>query len=443
MSNTLKFKAVPYLGEKKNLSSAQGQGPLAEDAEVRNQGLQSRVEAPFTAAEARAPATIEEPVARKSETPADAKAAETSAKPRSRKRLLLVAAGLVALAAAAWFVYDYITIGQYIVSTDDAYVGADMAIVSPKIPANVAEVPIVDNQHVKTGDVLVQLDDGDYKLAVAQADAKLSTQHAAIATFDAQIRAGAANAQQARAQLDAANASVLKAESDYERTKPLVDRDFTSKATLDAMIAARDTARAQVKANQAAIETADANVELLRAQRAQAEQVAKELEVAVDKATRDLSFTVIRAPFDGVVGNKSVQVGDYVTPGKRLAAVVPLDQVYVDANVKETQLAGVEIGQKARVRVDALDGTSFDGTVESLAPASGSQFSLLPPENATGNFTKIVQRVPVRIAVPAKDADGKLKPGLSVVVDIDTRTTPQTPARHAEAASDAGPEVVR
>ena len=146
--------------------------------------------------------------------------------------------------------------------------------------------------------------------------------------------------------------------------------------------------------------------------------------MTVAKAERDLSFTVIRAPFNGVVGNKSVQVGDYVTPGKRLAAVVPLDKVYVDANLKETQLGPVTVGETANVRVDALDGAVLKGTVESVAPASGSQFSLLPPENATGNFTKIVQRVPVRIAIPAAEANGKLRLGLSVVVGIDTRTAP-------------------
>ena len=144
-----------------------------------------------------------------------------------------------------------------------------------------------------------------------------------------------------------------------------------------------------------------------------------------------MSFTVIRAPFSGVIGNKAVQVGDYVVPGKRLAAVVPLDKVYVDANLKETQLARLVVGQKATVRVDAWGGQELEGTVESVAPASGAQFSLLPPENATGNFTKIVQRVPVRIAVPADKADGKLRPGLSVVVDIDTRTSPATATQHA------------
>lgn len=345
---------------------------------------------------------------------------------------MLGTVGVLALATATWFGYDYWTVGRFLVSTDDAYVGADMAILSPKVAANVAEVPVAENQAVKSGDVIVRLDAGDYRLAVDQARAKLATQNAQIATFDAQISAATASAAQARAQLEASQASVLKAEADFERTKPLVDRDVSSKATLDAATAARDTARAQVKSAEAAIAAADANIVVLKSQRAQAELVAKELDVAVQRAERDLSFTVLRAPFDGVIGNKSVQVGDYVTPGKRLAALVPLDKVYVDANLKETQLAGVKVGDTAEVRVDALDGHAIRGTVESLAPASGSQFSLLPPENATGNFTKIVQRVPVRIAVPASEAHGALRPGLSVVVSIDTRSAPaqqQTAAR--------------
>jgi len=379
--------------------------------------------------------------ARNETTPAQAEArvvptvVDTTAAPEepktSRKRFLFAGVAAAALLAASWYGYDYWTVGRFIVSTDDAYVGADMAIISPKIAAYVSAVPIAANQNVKAGDTLVQLDDGDFKLAVDQAAAKLATQKTSLDTFAAQVRAAEASAAQARAQLDAANAMLAKAEADFTRTDALAARDYSSKATLDAARAARDNAKAQVIAQQAAIQTADANVGVLKAQTAEAERVVKELEVALAKAQRDLSFATIKAPFDGVVGNKSVQVGDYVTPGKRLVAVVPLDKIYVDANLKETQLAHVAPGEKVSVRVDALDGDSIPGTVESLAPASGSQFSLLPPENATGNFTKIVQRVPVRIAIASKDADNKLRPGLSVIVDIDTRTAPSRQAQHA------------
>lgn len=354
------------------------------------------------------------------------------AAPKSRKRLVLSGAALVAILAAGWYGYDYWTVGQYMISTDDAYVGADMAMISPKISANVADVPIVENQHVKAGDVLIKLDAGDYQLAVDQAAAKLATQIAALDTYDAQITAAIATAAQTRAQLDSAKATLVKNEADFERTNTLAQRDYSSKSSLDAARAARDGSRAQISAQQAAIQTADANVAVLKAQKSEAERIVKELEVTLAKAKRDLSFTDIRAPFDGVIGNKSVQIGDYVTPGKRLAAVVPLDKVYIDANLKETQLVDIVPGETVSVRVDALNGASVQGVVESLAPASGSQFSLLPPENATGNFTKIVQRVPVRIAIPAAESNGKLRPGLSVIVKIDTRSRPANgSAKHA------------
>ena len=401
-------------------SQNQDQGGSARLHSVANDASQI----PPTTADAAPSADSGEPATARETSSASPAADKQTSKPSSRRKPIFIGIGALALLGGVWFAYHYITVGRFIVSTDDAYVGVHMSMVSPKVPAYVADVPVADNQSVKRGDVLVRLDDGDYRLALEQSKSKLATQNAAIATFDAQIKAAEAAAAQARAQIDAAKANVIKTEADYARTNALTAKDYATKASLDAAIAARDSARAQVKADEAAIQSADANIALLHAQREQATQVAKELQVAVDQAARDLSFTVIRAPFDGIVGNKNVQVGDYVTPAKRLAAVIPLDKVYVDANLKETQLGLVVVGQDADVEVDALGGAVLKGKVVSVAPASGSQFSLLPPENATGNFTKIVQRVPVRIEVPASEAKGRLRPGLSVVVDIDTRTTP-------------------
>jgi membrane fusion protein (multidrug efflux system) len=355
---------------------------------------------------------------------ADAPVQEAAVKKGSRRKPIFIGIGALALIAAGYFAYDYITVGRFLVSTDDAYIGAYMSVISPKVSAIVDNVPVVDNQQVKTGQVLVELDPGDYRLALDQAQSRLATQTAVIKTFDAQIKAAEAATAQARAQLDAAKANVIKTVSDYTRISALTAKDYATKASLDDAIAARDSANAQVKANEAAIQSAEANVSLMHAQRNQAETLAKELQVAVDQAARDLSFTTIRAPFDGVVGNRGVQSGDYVTPGKRLMAVVPLDKIFVDANYKETQLPPIIAGQTATVKIDALNGETIKGTVESVSPASGSKFSLLPPENATGNFTKIVQRVPVRIAIPASEAKGRLRPGLSVVVSVDTRSTP-------------------
>jgi membrane fusion protein (multidrug efflux system) len=186
-----------------------------------------------------------------------------------------------------------------------------------------------------------------------------------------------------------------------------------------------------VKSAEAAFAAAKANVDVLSAQQNEGQRLAAELQTSVQKAERDLSFTEIRAPVDGVVGNKAVEVGTYVQPGARLAALVPLNSVHVDANFKETQLASLKPGQKVRIEVDAFPDSDIVGTVESVSPASGAVFSLLPPENATGNFTKIVQRVPVRVVVnPEIARQGILRPGLSVVVDVDTRTSAE-PAKTA------------
>lgn len=364
---------------------------------------------------------------------------------RPRRRLILAVVGLVALIAGIGYGIHWWQVGRFLVSTDDAYVGADISQLSARIAARVVKVPATANQRVKAGDPLVILDDTDFRLAADQAKARLATQQAAITRISKQIDAARAAVVQEKAQLSAAQAEVVRADADFERTKTLARQKYSSGATLDASRATRDKAHASLAAARAGVTSAEANVAVLQSQQIEAERTAHELKVEVRKAQRDLDSTIVRAPLDGVVGNKSVQVGDYVTPGKRLAAVVPLDDVYIDANFKETQLAGIRPGEKAHVTIDAANGEEFDGTVASVAPASGSQFSLLPPDNATGNFTKIVQRIPVRIAVPRRVVEqGVLRPGLSVVATIDTRTkstaaapTPAAPAARplANAAS--------
>ena len=275
------------------------------------------------------------------------------------------------------------------------------------------------------------LDDGDFKLALDAAEARLATQAATVARIDQQIAAARIGIDQAKAQLDAAVADKVRAEADFARAQQLFTRDVGAKATLDKATADRDRTKAMEANAQGALSAAEVNVKVLQAQRQEAARAADELKVARDRAKRDLDFTVIRAPFAGVVANKSVQAGDYVSPGKRLMALVPVEAVFIDANFKETQIKRIRPGATAHIAVDAYPDRDILGTVESLAPGSGAVFSLLPPENATGNFTKIVQRVPVRIKVPADIAsEGKLRPGLSVVVEIDTRTP--TERRHSQ-----------
>ena len=310
-----------------------------------------------------------------------------------------------------------------------------MSIVSPKIAGYVDSVPVTENQRVKAGDPLVVIDPGDFKLALDAAKAKIATQTATVARSDAQHKATEASVEEAKANLSAAKTELSQAEIDLARAKDLAKRGAGARATQDTAQSARDSASARLAAATAALSAATANLAVIDAQKAEAQSLVHELEVARDKAARDLSFTVLRAPYDGIVGNLSVEPGDFVAAGRRLAAIVPLNGAYVDGNFKETQLSDIVPGQKAIVEIDALPGRELHGTVESVSPASGSVFSLLPTDNATGNFTKVTQRVPVRIAIDDVEAlAGRLRPGLSAVVSIDLRTTPDR-----EGASAADP----
>jgi membrane fusion protein (multidrug efflux system) len=251
-----------------------------------------------------------------------------------------------------------------------------------------------------------------------------------------QIAAQEAAVAQARTQLVSAEAGAKRTGLELDRQNLLLARDATSRQLVEQAQANRDQAIAAVQGAQAAIDSAAANVDVLKGQRQEAVSTLDELKTAVAKAERDLSFTVIRAPLDGVIGNRAVQTGDFMQMGQRLASLVPLDEVYVNANFKETQLARLRPGQMAAITVDALPGHTIQGTVESFAPASGAVFSLLPPDNATGNFTKIVQRLPIRIRVPLDVArQGLLRPGMSVVVKVNTKE--DTAAGHSASLQNA------
>lgn len=342
------------------------------------------------------------------------------------KRLVLPILILAALAAGGWYGYDWWTNGRFMVSTDDAYIEGDIATISPKVTGYVAKVDVTANQIVKAGDVLVTLDDGDYRNALDQANAQIETAQLSLHRIDAQIDGARASLAQADAQKSALQAAVRGAEITQKRASDLQSKAVGTTADLDTANVALDQARANLAGGEATIVSANANIALLQAQRRETEGSIRTLELQRDKAARDLSFTVLKAPYDGVVGNRSVQVGDLVSPGQRLMALVPTRELYIDANFKETQIQHLVPGSKVAIHVDAYDDDPIEGTVTSIAPASGSVFSLLPPENATGNFTKIIQRVPVRIALPQEALDsGRLRAGLSVVVDVDTRTAPE------------------
>ncbi|MDX0279853.1 HlyD family secretion protein [Sinorhizobium meliloti] len=389
-------------------SSAARVRPVGDDFEVMD----------THSAEAKSPGTGEAAAAGQAD-------AEISASPKKRRKILPVL-GLVLLGAAGWYGYDWWTNGRFLVSTDDAYIEGDIATISPKVSGYVAKVDVVANQHVKAGDPLVTLDDGDYRIAAEQAEAQIATQKLALSRFDAQISGAKASLAQSEAQKKALEATVRGAELAQKRASELQSKSFGTDASRDSAQVALDQARANLAGAEANIAAAKANITVLEAQQMEAESTISSLELARDKADRDLGFTILKAPYDGVIGNVAVQVGDLVSAGQRLAALVPTDQLYIDANFKETQIAHLVPGSKVEIHVDAYEDHPIEGTVASISPASGSVFSLLPAENATGNFTKVIQRVPVRITLPADVlAEGHLRAGLSVVVDVDTRTAPE------------------
>jgi membrane fusion protein (multidrug efflux system) len=321
------------------------------------------------------------------------------AAPGSRRRVIFLAMGvallgLVGLGAKRWW------FSRSHVSTDNAQVDGHIIPILPKVGGFVAEVRVRENQEVKAGDTLVVLDDRDFRVRLAQTDADLA---ALLATVSSRTRVGQAEAAVAQAQ-----ANALKARADLARMEPLAQQDIVSAQQLDAARAAASAADAQLAASQAALVGADARVAASRAAR--------------DQAALQLSYTSVTAPSAGVISKKAVEVGQLEQPGQPLMALVPLQDVWVVANLKETETADVTPGDPAEITVDAYPGRHFRGQVESLSPATGAKFSLLPPDNATGNFTKVVQRVPVRIrlAGPADPAH-PLRPGMSAVVTIQTK----------------------
>ncbi len=343
---------------------------------------------------------------------------------QTRRARIILGVVAVAFLAICFYGFQWLIVGRFVVETDDAYVQADVSTLGVKVAGYIAEVPVKNGDSVKAGDVVVRLDDTDYRTALDAAKARRATQTAAIERITRQIGAQHAAVDSARAGVASAQADVVRTLASFDRAQALSEREYGSKANLDQAISDRDRAAAALVNARASVAAADANLSVAVAQQSEAEQTAKELDVAVTKAQNDLDATLIRAPTDGIVGNRAAQPGQYAAPGTRLMALVPLKSIYISANFKETQLATLSPGQKATVHVDSINGESFEGVVGKTSPASGAVFSLLPPENATGNFTKIIQRVPVRIEVPAEIAlGGKLLPGLSVIVKVDTRTS--------------------
>ena len=348
---------------------------------------------------------------------------------RSLKRVAVALAITVAGVAVADLAYDYLTVGRYLETTDDAYVKADSTIVAPKVSGYIADVLVSDNERVKAGQVVARIDDRDFRTALQQAKADVAAAEAAIRNLDSQIELQQPLIQQQAAEVDAVEANLKFAQEERSRYDDLMKSGAGTIQRAQQTDAALRAQAAQSLQSRAGLVAANKKIEVLSAQRAQAVAGADRARALEQQAELNLSYAQVIAPVDGTVGARSLRVGQFVQAGTQLMAVVPLDAVYVVANFKETQLTHVRDGQPVELKVDSFRSTPLKGHVDSLSPASGLEFALLPPDNATGNFTKIVQRVPVKIVLDDRKLNGMLRPGMSAVPTIDTKVTVQNERR--------------
>lgn len=337
-------------------------------------------------------------------------------------RKILVFLGITVGLILSVCAYQWATAWRYHQSTDDAYLHSDITSISPKVSGHVSDVAVSDNQSVHKGDVLVRIDDRDYRAKVEEMRAQVEAREAALANLDARLALQRSSILAAEAQIGSASAEVVRSHADLERGKALVREDFVSRQILDTRQADNQKAGAAMRAAQANADAARRQIAVLESERAMDAAQLEEARAQLASAELDLEHTVITAPVDGVVGNRGVQLGQYVRTGSPLLSVVPLNEVWVEANFKETQIGHMQPGQPVSLSIDSFSGETLKGHVDSLSPASGAKFSLLPPDNATGNFTKVVQRIPVKIVIePGHSLEGKLLPGMSAVVTVDTK----------------------
>ncbi|MEM5426553.1 HlyD family secretion protein [Paraburkholderia ferrariae] len=339
------------------------------------------------------------------------------------KRTLLILLGLAALIAAAVWLGHWWVVGRFIESTDDAYLQADSVTIAPKVSGYVTDVYVADNQAVKVGDPLVKLDARQYQVALDQAQATVDARTADIEHAQAQIEQQRANVAQAQAQQEVAQVSLRHANDEVARYAPLAATGAETTERLAELKSERDKAQATLAADAAAVTSARSQISALNAQLSQARAQLEAARANAAQSQLDLDNTVVKSALAGRVGDRTVRVGQYVQPGTRMLTVVPVQRTYLTANFKETQIGRMRAGQPVELHVDALPGHTLHGVVDSFSPGTGAQFALLPPENATGNFTKIVQRVPVRIRLDTgPETRSVLLPGMSVTVDVDTRS---------------------
>jgi membrane fusion protein, multidrug efflux system len=338
------------------------------------------------------------------------------------RRAALVLALLATTAAGGYYGHDYFTHGRYLESTDDAYVKADSTIVAPKVSGYIAQVLVGDNERVKPGQLLAKIDDRDFKAALNQARADVAAADAAVRNLNAQIELQQPLIQQQAAAVEATEAALKFAQEEQARYDGLMKTGSGTIQRAQQTDAALREKTAQLQREKSGLSAANMKVEVLATERAKAVAQLERARAMEQQATLNLSYTEIKAPVGGTVGARALRVGQFVQAGTQLMAVVPLDAVYVVANFKETQLTHMRDGQPVELRIDGFHATRLKGHVDSLSPASGLEFALLPPDNATGNFTKIVQRVPVKIVLDDNSLKGLLRPGMSAEPTVNTKS---------------------
>lgn len=341
------------------------------------------------------------------------------------KSKLIIAVPLL-LAAAAGGGYYWWTQVRFIETTDNAYVEADISHVSVKVPGYVVLSDVTDNQHVRKGELLAQLEDNQFSAKVSQAEAALASAKADLQTLAAKVDLQHALISQASAGVVAAQADKIRAEQQLSRAKKLKVSNYSSQDDVDQLQAGFDSAAARLDEAKALLVAKERELAVFNAQLNQARSVVEQSNAALELANIQLNDTRVTAPFSGVIGKRGAMVGQYVQPGQALFSLVPDGAVWISANFKETQIQHMQPGQSVQVSLDAFPDKTFAGVIDSLSPASGAKFSLLPAENATGNFTKIVQRIPVRIRLELSEAEARVVPGLSAVVKVDTASHPTT-----------------
>ena len=354
----------------------------------------------------------------------DAAVSQAATRPKPRPGLLKIAAPIALGVALVIYGTHWWNNGRFVEDTDDAYVGGDVTVIASKVAGYVQTVAVTDNQVVHRGELLLKIDDRDYKAAVAKAEAGVAAARALLANLDATDRLQRSVIAQSDAGVSAAAAESTRARLDDSRYRDLASRSAVSIESAQRAQAAAQTAQAGQDRAAAAQQGARRQLDVIASQRQQAEAALAQASAELDLARLNLSYTELRAPVDGVIGNRRARAGAYASAASQLLVVVPSHGLWIDANFKEDQLEHLRVGQAVDIHADVDPGRAFKGHVVSLAPATGAQFSVLPPENATGNFTKIVQRVPVRIALDGKDGElDLLRPGLSVKASINTKAS--------------------